>query len=314
MLIIRHLPAILLTTLLFTGTLLAEEGKEKRSKRDKKEQVEKGEEAESREKRRREKRKNKKDEPAFMAEVPDSGLTEDMTFESFKGFEGAVLEAKSGYALGYRYKIMKPNDSSDKKYPLFIVFHGMGRIGKDNKRQVPQGLPLVKELEGLKVNAIVVQPQTAAGWAQKMADGSKPVLSSIVEMIDYFVANKSVDPDRVYVLGNSMGCGGVWNMVFDHPEYLAAAVPVVGGALHERAGEMANIPVWMFSAQKDMKSRAETCRQMLDALKKEGRTNAKHTHYEDRSHGDTFSTMFERDKVAAWLLKQKRSKSVVTKK
>ena len=312
MLTLRQLFATLLTASLITETIFATEGKEK-PQRDKKERVENEAKAENREKRRRDKRKKKKDEPAFMAEVPDSGLTKDMTFEQFKGFDGAVLEAKSGYALGYRYKVMSPNNTSQKKYPLFIVFHGMGRIGKDNKRQVPQGLPLVKELEELKVNAIVVQPQTAAGWAQKMEDGSKPVLSAVVEMIDYFIANKSVNPDRVYVLGNSMGCGGVYNMDFDYPEYLAGAVPVVGGALHERAAEMKKLPLWMFSAQKDMKSRAENCRLMLTSLKELGHTNVKHTHYEDRSHGDTFSTMFERDKVATWLLKQKRSKPLVKK-
>jgi predicted peptidase len=310
---LRHLLAILLTLSLTSGMLLAAEGKEKRSKRDKKEQPENGEEAEKREKRRREKREKKKNEPAFMAKVPDSGLTEDMTFEPFKNFEGAVIEAKSGYAIGFRYKTMTPNKDSVKKYPLFIVFHGMGRIGKDNKRQVPQGLPLVAELEELKVNAIVVQPQTAAGWAGKMEDGSKPVLSAVVEMIEHFIAEKSADPDRVYILGNSMGCGGVYNMVFDYPEYLAAAVPVVGGSLHERAAEMKKLPLWMFSAEKDMKSRAENCRSMLASLKELGHTNVKHTHYEDRSHGDTFSSMFERDNVAAWLLKQKRSKSIATK-
>ena len=308
MISIRHLFTLLLTALLFTGMLLNAEEREKRN-RDKKEPVENSEKTEDREKRRREKRKKKKEEPAFMAEVPDSGLTKDMTFEPFKGFKGAVIEAKSGYAIGYRYKVMNPEESTGKKFPLFIVFHGMGRIGKDNKRQVPQGLPLVAELEKLKVNAIVVQPQTAAGWAQKMEDGSKPVLSAVVEMIDHFIAKESADPDRVYILGNSMGCGGVYNMVFDYPEYLAAAVPVVGGSLHERAAEMKKLPLWMFSAEKDMKSRAETCRLMLASLKKLGHTNVKHTHYKDRSHADTFSSMFERDNVAAWLLQQKRSKA-----
>ena len=72
---------------------------------------------------------------------------------------------------------------------------------------------------------------------------------------------------------------------------------------------MKKVPLWMFSAEKDMKSRAETCRLMLASLKKLGHTNVKHTHYKDRSHADTFSSMFERDNVAAWLLQQKRSKA-----
>jgi predicted peptidase len=71
---------------------------------------------------------------------------------------------------------------------------------------------------------------------------------------------------------------------------------------------MKKVPLWMFSAQKDVKSRADTCRLMLTSLKELGHTKVKHTHYEDSSHADTFSTMFERDKVAAWLLQQKRSK------
>ena len=95
-------------------------------------------------------------------------------------------------------------------------------------------------------------------------------------------------------------------MVFDYPEYLAAAVPVVGGALHERAAEMSKLPLWMVTAEKDARIRAETCRQMLKSLTDLGHTNIKHTHYEDLSHANAFSSMFVRDNVATWLLKQKR--------
>lgn len=278
---LRLTPIVLLIISLIAGTLNAENNKERRKKR-------------------------KKEPAAPLTEIPSSGLSADQTYTTHKGFEGAVLDAKSGYVLPYRYKIMSPQKSTEKKYPLFVVFHGVGRVGANNSRQVSMGLPLVKELEQLKVNAIVVQPQTAAGWAQKMVDGSKPVLASVVELIDYCIANKSVDPDRVYVLGNSMGCSGVWNMVFDYPEYLAAAVPVVGGALHERAAEMSKLPLWMVTAEKDARIRAETCRQMLKSLTDLGHTNIKHTHYEDLSHANAFSSMFVRDNVATWLLKQKR--------
>jgi len=255
---------------------------------------------------REKKKRNKEDLPLTI--IPSSGLNADTSYLPVKGFEGAVLAAKSGYVLPYRYKIMTQEKTTIEKYPLFVVFHGVGRIGSDNKRQISMGNALVKKLTQLEVNAIVVQPQTAAGWAQKMVDGSKPILSSVVELIDHFVTNHSVDSDRIYVLGNSVGCGGVWNILLDYPEYIAAAVPVVGGAPHEKAEELADVPLWMFSAQKDVKSRADSCREMLSSLKKMKRTNVKHTHYNDLSHANTFSSMFDRDKVVTWLLEQKRVK------
>ncbi|MCH2208840.1 MAG: hypothetical protein MK132_23675 [Lentisphaerales bacterium] len=210
---------------------------------------------------KKERRKKPKKEPATpLTEIPSSGLNADQNYGVHKGFEGAVLDAKSGYVLPYRFKIMTPKKTAEKKFPLFIVFHGVGRVGSNNSRQVSMGLPLVKELEQLKVNAIVVQPQTAAGWAQKKIDGSKPVLASVAELIDYFITDKPADPDRVYVLGKSMGFGGVLNMVFDYPEHLAAAVPVVGGALHERAAEKSKLPTWMVTAEKNSRISIETCR------------------------------------------------------
>jgi predicted peptidase len=55
-------------------------------------------------------------------------------------------------------------------------------------------------------------------------------LSAVVELIDALLASYPIDPQRLYLIGLSMGGFGVWELLSRWPERFAAAVPICGGA------------------------------------------------------------------------------------
>jgi len=50
-------------------------------------------------------------------------------------------------------------------------------------------------------------------------------------LIDKLVAEKKIDPSRIYVIGFSMGGTGTWQTIAARKDFFAAAIPVAGGRL-----------------------------------------------------------------------------------
>jgi poly(3-hydroxybutyrate) depolymerase len=71
---------------------------------------------------------------------------------------------------------------------------------------------------------IVVEPH-GRGNAQYLGVGERDVMRCIAEAKQRF----SVDEDRVYLTGESMGGHGTWAIASRHPDIFAAAAPVYGG-------------------------------------------------------------------------------------
>jgi poly(3-hydroxybutyrate) depolymerase len=67
-------------------------------------------------------------------------------------------------------------------------------------------------------------PQTSSGWS------SAAVLDGVMAMIDRAVADLNADNERLYVIGSSLGGGGVWNLLNRHSGRFAAALAAAGVA------------------------------------------------------------------------------------
>lgn len=72
---------------------------------------------------------------------------------------------------------------------------------------------------------ILIEPH-GRGNAFYQGMGEKDVLRAIAEA----KASLSVDEDRVYLMGDSMGGWGTWQVATRHPQLFAAAAPIFGGA------------------------------------------------------------------------------------
>ena len=164
----------------------------------------------------------------------------------FRGFcqeyEYKVFESSEGEKLNYRL-LTPENAKQSKKYPLVLFLHGAGERGEDNEKQLIHGSqmflnPTVRE----KHPAFVLFPQCPSNlyWAflerpesfdnLQMGGEMPPILQTVKEMLDTYLADPMVDKDRIYIMGLSMGGMGTFSLVSRYPEIFAAAIPICGVA------------------------------------------------------------------------------------
>jgi predicted peptidase len=198
-----------------------------------------------------------------------------------------------------QYFIYLPQDySSSRRWPLLLFLHGSGERG-DDLEAVLRPSPPALLARGKNLPMIVVSPQCRvnASWDSRQ----------LLALLDHLEKDFSVDRDRVYVAGYSMGGFGTWELAGAAPERFAAIVPVAGGGDVAHAGKLARLPVWAFHGAKDQTVPLAASKEMVEAIQTAG-GNARLTIYEDRSH-DTCDVTFSRDDLYDWLLRQRRRES-----
>lgn len=114
-----------------------------------------------------------------------------------------------------------------KKWPLVIQMHGYNpanpayvRWWDADARHAPI------DTEFLNHQQIIYMEPHGRGNARYLGFGDSDVMHAIAEAKRLF----SVDDDRVYLTGDSMGGWGTWQISSRHPETFAAIAPVFGGA------------------------------------------------------------------------------------
>jgi predicted peptidase len=80
----------------------------------------------------------------------------------------------------------------------------------------------------------------------------------------------SIDMNRIYVTGLSMGGYGVWSLLQQYPAFFAAAVPICGGGYAGLATSMRHVPVWNFHGANDDIVPVSGSRDMISALRQAG--------------------------------------------
>lgn len=166
---------------------------------------------------------------------------------------------------GYNEYLPKGYDENDtvKKWPLVISLHGRGGIpginGTTGQVQIDQlgnAMEGVFEnfmMDGLTLPAVVLQPQSGAVNNKEW--------DSVEGFIVYALSQYNVDPDRVYLTGNSYGANkgaltyaGGGTTANPYARRLAALFPMCGGqfsATKSQGTRMANVPMWLFTSWGD---------------------------------------------------------------
>lgn len=154
-----------------------------------------------------------------------------------------------GITLPYR-KANIPGDGD--KASLVIYLHGGSSKGNDNETQMQEpGISAISTWfceNSRKAVMLVPQCPTNLSWLGTMQDAIASLLQSYIE-------RGVADADKVYILGGSMGGTGTWNMLSNHPDLFAAAMPVAGNPTGLNAESVAKTPLFtvMGTADKIMK-------------------------------------------------------------
>jgi poly(3-hydroxybutyrate) depolymerase len=191
---------------------------------------------------------------------------------------------------------LPPTYDASRKWPLVVFLHGAGARGDDLNLVRRGGLP--KEVERKKFDFILVSPQCRknSGWMPELVVGLTEQISSSL----------SVDRDRVYLTGYSMGGNGTWAAACYDPGRFAAIAPLSGGGDAEQADKL-KMPVWVFHGAKDRTIPLADSQTMVDAIRK-CRGTVRFTIYPDQGHGISDVT-YQNPKFLEWLLAQRRKQA-----
>ncbi len=158
--------------------------------------------------------------------------------------------------MSYRYYLPADYDSS-LDYPLVLFLHSAGRWGTDNARHIstPQTVGLIDKTES-EYPAILVAPQLPSGsWGPtRTTDNTEELLTQLVDTL-------SVDTNRLYVTGYSMGGFGSleyaqsYNAEGRGDLRFAAVAPFSGASLNtSRPGvpeKLLDTPIWLVHGSTD---------------------------------------------------------------
>ena len=227
------------------------------------------------------------------------------------GFISRTYENPQGNTLLYR--LFVPTDLDPQaRYPLVVFLHGAHGRGHDNRRQITGGNAPGTNLWTRPENqrdypCLVLAPQCPPRtvWANRFSDRPTQMTQLVLELVEKVTADYNVDPDRVYVTGQSMGGFGTWDLIARRPDLFAAAVPLAAGGNVAKAALMADVPIWVFHGKVDRAVSVREAQRIISALKKVG-GSPRYTEYRNGGH-DIGARAYAEPGLLPWLFSQKRS-------
>ena len=232
-----------------------------------------------------------------------------------KSFEARTH--KSDWTMPYR--LFHPATAA--KLPLVLYLHGSGGLGDDNLKQLEFGNIFGTRVWLLPENqkqfpCYVAVPQTDRGWARydltQQGSGPAPVIPGLgdgsrlaLEVVDKLCREFPVDTKRIYILGQSMGGAGVWNITAHRKQFFAAAVICCGSETAENATKSIGTPLWNFHGDADQTVPVTVSRGRIAALRKAG-AHPLYTEYAGVDH-NVWQWAFTEPSLIQWLFSQHRS-------
>lgn len=238
--------------------------------------------------------------------------------EVLDAFEQRQFRTAEGDSLLYRWLSPEKVEEGE-TYPLILFLHGAGERGNDNTAQLTHVLPrFVEPQRRSRYPAFIFAPQCPSDdyWTHGdftdnregfiLNDTMGKALSLTVEALALMVNRYPIDPDRVYIVGLSMGGGGTWELIMRFPDFFAAAVPICGFSDPRYAGGLAGLPIWAFHGLEDNVVPPALSQQMVNAVNEAG-GHALLTEFPGVGHGSWEPAFPEEPFIYDWLFGQRRS-------
>jgi len=232
--------------------------------------------------------------------------------------ESLIFIDDNGEKLPYRL-FLPENYNKNIKYPLLLAFHGAGEKGDDNYSQLePWVAAWIDKKVQRKSPCIILMPQCPQNkqWVD-VPFGKGSYLISEVPMtqpmklakniFDKVINEYSVDINRIYVMGVSMGGYATWNFVLNYPDIAAAAVPICGGGDPSLANRIKSLPIWAFHGDQDKTVPISGTKDMINELKRLGNNNLQFTIYKNVGH-EAYDMAWKDLELVSWVFEQNKLK------
>jgi predicted peptidase len=262
------------------------------------------------------------------------------------------LRKQTGSGISLYYHLYKPEGYSRAiKYPLILAFHGVGEDGDSASTAYINNNGLVSAWVATafqsKYPCFVVAPHNPSGtWIDtpwtvsntnvKYRQG--PIssrLATSMQILDSLTREFSIDTNRLYVTGLSIGGWATWDLVTRYPDKFAAAFPQSGGVDTSKANLLVRTPIWSYNGKLDdvvapisvnlfmqnldrldgdngvvyTNCQGNTCPAKLNAGKIDSLIDAGKTHFYslDPAHGHEGWDLYYGDTlIQKWFMKQRR--------
>ncbi|MFL5341069.1 MAG: alpha/beta hydrolase-fold protein [Gemmataceae bacterium] len=182
-------------------------------------------------------------------------------------FKDAKKEMEYGLFVPSKYDKAKPT-------PLIVALHGL----YSNPTQILSypGFTDLAEKNGY----ILAAPMgyNSKGWyGQTPPFGGKPDPENLYELSEQDVMNVleivrkdyAIDPQRVYLMGHSMGGGGTIHLAIQHPDLWSALAPIAPAIFHpvRDLEKIKHIPIILIQGDKDNLVRVAAVRPWAEKMK-----------------------------------------------
>lgn len=228
-------------------------------------------------------------------------------------FIAGDFTARDGTRLPYR--LLPPAQvQAGQRYPLVVQLHSSGGIGQDNQSQL-DALAKGWALPGNRARfpAFILVPQFAVRSANyddpvtpRSAQAS-PALEAAMELVDHLLVTHTIDAQRIYASGFSMGGSAAWLAPTLRPDRFAAIVPVSGIAPDDAsANALQHVPILALHGDADTENPIDADRRLVATLYARGNRQVRLREYVGLAHappGDVLPGTWWRD----WLFAQRRA-------
>jgi len=229
------------------------------------------------------------------------------------GFLARSYHSPGGETMQYRL-LVPPGYNAARKYPVVLWLHGANGRGSDNLLQISGGNFLgthVWTAAGIQdkgpVFVLAPQVENTKTWSRPHVNTGAPVsLRLAFEILDAIEKEYSIDHDREYIAGQSMGGEGVWAALAAARGRFAGAIALCSDGFDDEIEPDAKVPVWIFQGDADPIVSVERARKWVAALRAAG-GSPKYTEAPGVGH-NVWDTAFANPDAAIWLLSQHRVK------
>ena len=234
-------------------------------------------------------------------------------------FQPYSFNGKNKISIQYR-QLDPVNKKKGVKYPLVVVLHGSNAIGTDNKAQLGILAKLwaqttIRE----KYPAYVIAPQfpvRSSNYTTDSKTGTQvsipdPCLTTAFQLIDSLKKVFPIDPEKIYIMGMSMGGSGTINAIGLRPDLFAAGIDISGVAAFNNINLMKFTPLWIIHGNADEENPFQSdwiLYQKLKALKSE---KLRFWEVDGLKH-ETFYRLYAGEEIPQWLFKQEKKKKRVS--
>ncbi len=211
-------------------------------------------------------------------------------------------------------------EKKDLPVPVVVLLHGSGECGQDNIKQLNTFKTFHQAvlIDETLPPALYLIPQctTRNAWVRNIAFKEDyrqprypaPALRMVKEHLDKLVAKGVADPERLYLLGLSLGGFGTWDAIQRWPNTFAAAVPIcAGGSIEEKAiANALTTSIWVFHGSADASVPVACSQRMVAALARADKP-PKYTEYPKMGH-NVWDRALGDSAMLHWLFRQRRGK------